>query len=366
VLSQENLKQTPLKESHLKLNARLVPFGGWEMPLQYEGILAEHNQTRNSAAMFDISHMGEFVIEGDCIESGLDSIVTPEINDMPEKSCRYGAMLNEQGGIIDDLIVFRINAEQWMIVVNGATTETDASHFEKHITNKGRFTDISKQIGKIDVQGPLSREVLSSMVDNIKKLDYYTFDEFNVLGEDVIVSRTGYTGELGYEIYFPWDKIEELWNEILKCDKVKPAGLGARDILRLEMGYSLYGHELNDTITPLEAGLMRFIDLNKNFLGKEALEKQKAQGPKKKIASFMSNSRRSPRQGHKIFSRDEKEIGLVTSGTFSPSLGCGIGMGYVDTQSIPQEGTIFLGEGKNRFEAKTSKRPFYTNGSLKN
>ncbi len=263
MLTQEKLQKTPLYEEHVRLGARMVSFGGWDMPVQYEGILQEHAATRQAVAIFDISHMGEFIVEGDCVESGLDSLVTMSLVDLPVGACRYGCLLNENAGIMDDLIIFRIAEGKWFIVVNSETTQKDAAHFQKYLTERAVFQDVSLQIGKIDVQGQRSRKVLETFIADIGKLDYYTFDYFDLLGENVLVSRTGYTGELGYEIYYPWDKTKNVWKALLKCDEVTPAGLGARDILRLEMGYSLYGHELSEDISPLEAGLARFVHFDK-------------------------------------------------------------------------------------------------------
>lgn len=359
------LKRTSLYNEHLKLNAKIVPFGGWEMPLQYDGILAEYNETRNRLTVFDISHMGEFIVEGDAVLSGLDKIVTPSIAAMPIGSCRYGAMLNESGGVLDDLIVFRIQEKEWMIVVNGATIEKDTGHFQKHITDKGSFKDISDETGKLDIQGPDSREVLISLVEGIEKLDYYTFDKFEVLGKNVIVSRTGYTGELGYEIYFPSENLPDLWNEILKRG-VKPAGLGARDVLRIEMCYSLYGHELGEKISPIESGLSRFIDWEKDFIGKESLLLQKSSGARRKIACIVSETRRSPRAGNTIYADTGEEIGVVTSGTFSPGLERGIGLGFVAEKYFSIGKKLFIGDGKNKLEAEIVGRPIYKKGSLKN
>ncbi len=358
------LKKTPLYEEHCALNARLVPFGGWDMPVQYEGILAEYQQTRNGVSIFDISHMGEFIIEGNCVHCGLDRLLTMNIVDMPVKSCRYGALLNEQGGIIDDLIIFRMEKERWFLVVNGVTTEKDARHIQKHLTKNTIFQDVTLKTGKLDVQGPLSRDVLNSLVKGIEKLDYYTFDFFDLLGENVLISRTGYTGELGYEIYFPWDKTKELWIELMKNKSVKPAGLGARDVLRLEMGYSLYGHELKEDISPLEAGLNHFVDFEKNFIGKDVLLKQKVEGVKQKIMGIISDTRRSPREKYKIYSGEE-EIGIVTSGTFSPALNAGIGLGFIKTDAARQGKKIFFGDEKNKISATISPRFFYKKGSLK-
>jgi len=358
-------KQTPLYQEHLHCKARMVPFAGWSMPVQYEGILAEYEQTRKGVSVFDTSHMGEFTIAGKARESGLDRIVTQRIVDLPLNTCRYGMMLNSQGGIIDDLIVYRVAEEQWMIVVNAADIEQKAEYFKKNLTVAAKFKNISQQTGKLDIQGPLSRQVLAELVPMIDQLEYFSFNEFDLLGHRVIISRTGYTGELGYEIYFPWDELIVLWKKLLANKMVKPAGLGARDVLRLEMGYSLYGQDLDLTISPLEAGLNGFIDFEKDFIGKDALLAQKQSGVKRKMVFFTSEGRQSPRHHYKIFT-ENAPIGVVTSGTFSPSLRKGIGMGLVDRTIDLKEKKLSVGEQNNRMIVYLTQRPFYKNGSLRN
>lgn len=334
------------------------------MPLQYEGILAEYQNTRQKVSIFDISHMGEFIISGAAFESGLDRIVTQSLSDLPVKSSRYGMILNENGGVIDDLIVFRLEEEKWMVVVNAATMEKDAAHMLKHLAGADRFQNISAQTGKIDVQGPLSRDIMATFVKGLDRLEYFKFDTFDVLGEEVIVSRTGYTGELGYEIFYPWDKMQVLWQFLL--DKgARPAGLGVRDVLRLEMGYSLYGHELSEEISPLEAGLERFVSWDKDFIGSAALKTHKASGVKRQNVGLVARSRRSPRANHNIYSQDGQVIGKVTSGSFSPALNCGIGLGLIE-RSLYQKGMIVsFGEEGNSFPADVARPPFYKQGSLK-
>jgi aminomethyltransferase len=336
------------------------------MPLQYEGIIAEWDHNRKTCSIFDCSHMGEFLIQGDAIESGLDRIVTQRITDMALNTCRYGAMLNAQGGVIDDLIVYRKASDQWMIVVNASNIEKNAKHFKEQLTSKATFKDISFQTAKLDLQGPLSREILKKLVSDIGKLEYYTFDEFILLGQKCLISRTGYTGELGYEIYCPWEKAKELWQTILKNDKVRPTGLGVRDVLRIEMCYSLYGHELNEDILPFEAGLDHFTDFEKDFIGKDVLLKQKNQGIRRRMACFTSDSRRSPRAGHKIYNVTGDLIGEVTSGTFSPALQVGIGLGFLEPSQWGVGQKISFGDEKSKAAAVIIKRPFYKNGSLKN
>ena len=363
---QTNLRQTPLYLEHAKLKARMVPFAGWDMPVQYVSIISEYEHTRNAASLFDTCHMGEFLVEGDARRSGLDKIVTQALADMPVKTCRYGLLLNESGGVLDDLIVFRLEKEKWMIVVNGGTIEKDYQQFEAHVNSESLLKNISFETGKLDLQGPLARDVLRDFIPSVTKLKFYEFDYFSLLGETALVSRTGYTGELGYEIYFPWNRTAELWQALLKNPAVKPAGLGARDVLRLEMGYHLYGQDLDETISPLEAGLSRFIDFEKDFIGRKALLEEKNIGAQRDMIYFVSENRRSPRHHHKIFTEDLREIGIVTSGTFSPSLARGIGIALVDRISFAKREKIFFGEKEERFAARVVKRPFYKKGSLKN
>lgn len=365
MLTEEKLKRTPLYEEHVALGAKMVPFGGWEMPVQYEGILSEYEKTRQAVTVFDISHMGEFVVEGDLVESGLDKIVTMRLSDLPIKSSRYGAILNEQGGVLDDLIVFREEEKKWFIVVNASTIDKDAKHFQKHLTSKAKFRDVSSQIGKLDIQGPKSRELMQKYVPDIGKLEYYRFDYFKLLGEKVLISRTGYTGELGYEVFYPWEKTKDLWRELVYQAKVTPAGLGARDVLRLEMGYSLYGHELNENISVLESGLGKFIDFEKDFIGKNALLNQQKHGMKRKIVGIESENRKSPRQDQKVFLDSGKEIGIITSGTFAPAVNKGIGLALVDIDSAEVGKNIYFGDDKNKSPARITSKVFCKNSSLK-
>lgn len=367
-----DLKRTPLYANHIKLNAKMVGFGGWEMPIQYEGILAEHQQTRQSATIFDTCHMGEFVIKGDATQTGLDRLVSMKIIDMPVNSCRYGLLLNERGTALDDLIVFRVAKEEWFIVVNGATTDKDAEHFRNNLKQRSSFEDISTKTGKIDVQGPKSREVLAELGFDVDAMEYYHFNHFEWKGHSLLISRTGYTGELGYEIYCPWELTPQILELLLKpacrqagSQRVKPAGLGARDILRLEVGYPLYGHELSEEVTPLEAGLKRFVDFEKDFIGKEALLKQQAAGVAKSLIGLISENRRAPRQDQSIYTEDERMIGAVTSGTFSPMLQKGIALAFVEKTSAVAGQKIYFGDDKSKNFAMISPKMFYKQGSLK-
>ncbi|MDD5096965.1 MAG: glycine cleavage system aminomethyltransferase GcvT [Candidatus Omnitrophica bacterium] len=358
------LFSTPLFEQHKKSGAKLAPFGGWLMPIQYTGIIQEHNWTRNFAGLFDICHMGEFMLQADLAKSNFNDLVTINLKDMPLKACRYGFMLNAQGGIIDDLLVYRIDQAEWMIVVNAATTAGDFAYLKKHLTGATRFENVSASLGKLDLQGPLAGAVLTELAGaDITALQYYTFGYFNLLDEEIIISRTGYTGELGYELYMPNNKIAQLWQKILNDERVKPIGLGARDTLRLEIGYSLYGQDIDDKTTPIEAGLKYFISWDKEFVGKAVLLKQNQDGPSRRMVCFIADSRRSPRHNYRILHKGE-DIGVVTSGSFSPSLGFGIGMGYVGRQ-IPLGDEIILKDAAISITAKVVNKPFYKNGTVK-
>jgi aminomethyltransferase len=312
-------------------------------------------------SIFDCSHMGEFMIKGDAKASGLDAIVTQAIVDMPLNTCRYGAMLNGGGGIIDDLIVYRKGPQDWMIVVNAANIEKNAAHFRKHLNSNAQFEDASFKTAKLDLQGPQSRDVLKVIAPGIENLAYYTFGQFHIKGIPCLISRTGYTGELGFEIYCPWEKCKEIWKTCFENATVKPTGLGVRDVLRVEMCYSLYGHELDETISPLEAGLDKFLDGNKDFIGRGSVTAP----PKRVIGYFVSTSRKSPRAGNRIFDAEGHDIGVVTSGTFSPALQAGIGIGFMSRHSKDAGLTIFFGDEKSKAAAVVAKRPFYKNGSLK-
>jgi len=356
------LQKTPLYADHIALGAKMAPFGGWLMPIQYEGILAEHFHTRKAVSVFDICHMGEFILDTDDSFSGLDRIVTQNISSMPVGSCRYGFMLNDKGGVIDDLIVYRLKDSSWMLVVNAATIAGDEANIRKNLTGRYQFNNVSSITGKLDVQGPLSLETLKPIAGNkIEKLGYYTFTEFDLFGSNAIISRTGYTGELGYEIYGPNENIAKLWSLLLKDPRVKPAGLGARDTLRLEMGYPLYGQDIDLVHTPVAAGLDKFVDLSKDFIGKDALLAEKKSGPKEHLIYFKADSRRSPRHGFGIYS-GQNRIGTVTSGSFSPSLGVGIGIGYV-SGNYPIGTSLMVKEATTEIPVVIVDKPFYKRSS---
>ena len=361
----ETLKNTPLLARHQSLKALLAPFGGWNMPIQYEGIIAEHRWCREKASLFDICHMGEFLFKGDFAASGLEDVFTFSVKAIPVGRSRYGFLLNESGGIIDDLIVFRLAEDEAMIVVNAATIANDFAVIRSRLKPGGVFSDISAATGKLDLQGPLSREVLvEAFGGEIEKIPYFKFIRMNILGTDAIVSRTGYTGELGFEIYGENDMIVECWRRLLADERVKPAGLGARDVLRLEMGYSLYGSDIDETTNPLEAGLGQFVDFGKDFIGRAALVRLREKGPARIKVAFRVNSRRSPRHHYRII-HNGLDVGHVTSGVFSPALGCGIGLGYVEPESAAPGTVLTISHDTTTMEAVVTELPFYKGGSLR-
>lgn len=360
----EILRRTPLYSRHRGLNAQMSPFGGWDMPIQYGGIIAEHGWCREKAALFDICHMGEFLFEGDVGGDGLEDLFTFSVKTIPPGRSRYGFLLNDQGGVIDDLIVFRLAENRAMIVVNAATIANDFSVITDRLRS-GSFTDITDETGKLDLQGPLSRRIMMDCFgEQIERIPYFTFVSMSLLGCEALVSRTGYTGELGYEIFLPAGKVAELWDLLLRDERVRPAGLGARDLLRLEMGYSLYGHDIDETTTPLEAGLELFVKFDKEFVGKQSLLRQKEQGLRRMKVAFQVDGRRSPRQHYDILC-DGEQVGSVTSGAYSPVLGCGIGIGLVRPEAAGIGTRLTICHERVSMEARVCELPFFRGGSLR-
>ena len=360
----EDLKSTPLVHEHQRLKALMAPFGGWNMPIQYEGILAEHRWCREQAALFDICHMGEFRFKGDFVAGGLEDVFTFSVSSIPVGRSRYGFLLNGNGGVIDDLIVFRLAEDEVMIVVNAATIGKDFAAILERLSG-GEFRDISTETAKLDLQGPLSRDVLMKALDpEIGGIPYFRFIRTEVLGVPAIVSRTGYTGELGYEIFLPAGKVQDLWDLLLADERVKPAGLGARDVLRLEVGYSLYGSDIDEATTPLEAGLTAFVNFDKKFVGRDALLRQQREGLPRVKAAFQVNSRRSPRHHYEICFEGDA-VGTVSSGVFSPMLGCGVGIGFVKPEVAVIGAPLTIRHENVSMEATVVELPFYKGGSLR-
>jgi len=354
------LKKTPLYDRHLAAGARIVPFAGWSMPLQYTGIIAEHLHARTKAGLFDICHMGEIFLRGPGAAEEINSLITCRVDDMPSGRCRYGFLLNETGGIIDDLIVFRISPEEFMLVVNGACREKDLAWIEAHVSGRVTVADESDKTAKLDIQGPSSGAVLATLLphETLEDIKRYRFINTQIDGIRVLLSRTGYTGELGYELFFPAEDAIQLWDALIKIDGVKPIGLGARDTLRLEMGYSLYGNDIDEKHTPPEANLAKFVFMEKDFIGKEAILKQSREGTPRVLTAFVCEARRSARRHFAVLAKG-KTVGEVTSGAFSPCLEKGIGLCYID-KDLSGEGTaVTLTDGKTEIEAVIHGIPVY-------
>lgn len=301
---------------------------------------------------------------GDFATSGLEELFTFSVAGIPLGRSRYGFILNERGGIIDDLIVFRLGENEVMIVTNASTIDKDRAAISAGLKG-GELRDISAVTGKLDLQGPLSRDILvEAFGPEIAAIPYFKSIRMRLLDVEAIVSRTGYTGELGYEIFIPSDKVVELWRLLLADERVKPAGLGARDLLRLEMGYSLYGSDIDDETTPLEAGLSAFVNFDKAFVGRDALLRQQREGLNRVRTAFRVASRRSPRHHYEIW-REGAQSGTVTSGAFSPMLGCGIGIGLVRPEAAVTGTPLTIRHGNVSMEATVCDLPFYREGSLR-
>jgi len=328
------MKRTPFYEFHKNAGAKIVPFAGYEMPVLYAGIMEEHKAVRNTVGVFDVSHMGEFYAKGPNALSFLQSITINDVSKLTPGKAQYSAMCFDDGGIVDDLLIYMLAEQSYMIVVNASNIEKDWEWMKKHCPSGVMFENKSDDTALLAIQGPKSLETMQKLTTaNLSAIPYYHFVQGAVAGIEMIISRTGYTGELGFEIYFSNAHAEKIWNAIFDAGKefgIVPIGLGARDTLRLEMGYCLYGNDIDQTTNPIEANLGWITKLNKGeFVAKSILEKTKADGPKRKLVGMMLNEKAVPRHGYALLVNG-KNIGVVTSGTFSPSLEKGIAMGYVD------------------------------------
>ena len=365
-----DLLQTPLYGKHRQASAKMVAFAGWEMPLQYRGIISEHRHTRTHAGLFDVSHMGELMVEGTGAHSEVERLVTCRLDDLKDGRCRYCFLLNDRAGIIDDLIVFKITSEKLMLVVNAATTEKDAQWVRSQL-KESQLRDVSLETAKLDVQGPAADSVMYSLLPEAVDLRRFSFLEGSIGSTAVMVSRTGYTGESGFELFLPAEGAGELWDEILKHENVLPVGLGARDTLRLEKGYPLYGSDINETTSPVEADLERFVYREKDFIGKAALPAPG--GSQRVLTGFVCAGRRSARSGWRVcaaadaaatgvsaaIASSADEIGKVSSGAFSPSLERGIGLAYMARDSAVEGAGITLTDGKSHIKGRLKSPPFY-------
>jgi len=361
---KHNMKNTALSHVHEKLGAKMVPFAGYNMPVQYEGVKAEHETVRTGVGVFDVSHMGEFLLKG---EKALDLIQRISSNDaskMVDNQAQYSCMPNNDGGIVDDLIIYRKSETEYFLVVNASNIEKDWNWISSHNDFGVEMTNLSEDYSLLAIQGPKAAEAMQSLTHlDLENIKYYTFDEGTFAGVDnVIVSATGYTGSGGFEVYIKNEDAEKVWDAVFEAGKdwgIKPIGLAARDTLRLEMGYCLYGNDIDDTTSPLEAGLGWITKFTKDFVNSEALKAQKEAGVSRKLVGFELVDRGIPRHDYLIVDADGNEIGKVTSGTMSPSTGKAIGLGYVPIELSKEGSEVYIQVRNKNLKAVVTKPPFY-------
>jgi aminomethyltransferase len=362
----QSLKRTTLYDTHAALGAKIVPFAGFEMPVQYpSGITAEHKSVREKAGLFDVSHMGEFIVRGPQAVEFVNHVTTNDVAALKPGQAQYSTILRENGTIVDDCLVYRAD-DRVLMVVNGSNIDKDFAHISRYVKDFDvTLDDISEKVALLALQGPDAARILQQHTDtDLSSIKYYEFVTGSVAGvEKVYISRTGYTGEDGFELYFPAERASDVWDALTKSGDVTPAGLGARDSLRLEMGMALYGNDLDDGTTPLEAGLGWLVKMKKgNFVGRDALAKQKEQGLERKLVGFTTTERSFPRHGYPVFAGG-KPSGEIRSGTLSPTLGIPIGTAYVPPEFAKEGSALEIEIRGKRIPATVVKMPFYKEGS---
>lgn len=328
------MKQTALSKTHKALGAKMVSFAGYNMPVQYEGVTIEHKTVRNAVGVFDVSHMGEYLIEGPNALALIQSVSSNDASKLTVGKAQYSCLPNDTGGIVDDLIIYKIKEETYLLVVNASNIDKDWIWIQSKNTMNASMRNVSADYALLAIQGPKAVVAMQSLTQhNLSSISFYNFIIADFAGIDhVIISATGYTGSGGFEIYCKNTEVEHIWNKVLDAGAkfgIKPIGLAARDTLRLEMGYCLYGNDIDDTTSPIEAGLGWITKFTKNFTNALALKAEKERGPRRKLVGFKLDNRGIPRQGYTIVDNNKNRIGNVTSGTMSPTLGVGIGLGYV-------------------------------------
>ncbi|MXN92356.1 glycine cleavage system aminomethyltransferase GcvT [Flavobacterium sp. Sd200] len=358
------MKNTALTHIHEALGAKMVPFAGYNMPVQYEGVNAEHETVRNGVGVFDVSHMGEFLISGPKALDLIQKVTTNDAATLTIGRAQYSCLPNLDGGIVDDLIVYKIKDEEYLLVVNASNIEKDWAWISSHNDMGATMRNLSDDYSLLAIQGPMAMEAMQSLTSvDLAAIKYYHFEVADFAGiEHVIISATGYTGSGGFEIYAKNSEIEQIWNKVFEAGAaydIKPIGLAARDTLRLEMGFCLYGNDINDSTSPLEAGLGWITKFNKNFVNSESLKLQKETGVTRKLVGFELTERGIPRHDYEITDAQGNVIGIVTSGTMAPSLNKGIGLGYVPAEYAAPGSEIFIRIRKNDVPATVVKLPFY-------
>ena len=358
------MKNTALLQKHLDANAKMVPFAGYNMPVQYEGVNAEHETVRNAVGVFDVSHMGEFVLRGPNALALIQKFASNDASVLVDGKAQYSCMPNGKGGIVDDLIIYRVNSEEYFIVVNASNIEKDWNWIRSLNDLGVEIENLSDQYSLLAIQGPKAAEAMQSLTSiDLSNMTYYTFQYGTFAGiENVMVSATGYTGSGGFEVYVKNEDANKLWDAVFTAGAdfgIKPIGLAARDTLRLEMGFCLYGNDINDTTSPIEAGLGWITKFTKDFTDSEFLAKQKEAGVTRKLVAFEMIDRGIPRHDYPILDAVGTVIGKVTSGTMSPSMKLAIGLGYVTVEHSKLESEIFIEIREKGVKAKVVKLPFY-------
>lgn len=358
------LKKTALHDKHVALGAKMVPFAGYNMPVRYTSDIEEHKTVRDGVGVFDVSHMGEFMVRGPQAELLIQLVTTNDISKVKIGQAQYSCMTNLEGGIVDDLIVYKMAEQEYMLVVNASNIEKDWNWISQFAKGDVQLENISDQLSLFAVQGPKAIEALQSLTDvKLDEIPFYHFVKGTFAGvPDVIISGTGYTGSGGFELYVPNASAEKVWDRIFEAGKsynIKPIGLGARDTLRLEMGYCLYGNDIDDTTSPLEARLGWITKFSKEFNNSENIKKQKEQGIERQLSAFKMVDKGIPRQGYELTDAEGNKIGVVTSGTMSPSLSQGIGMGYLKKEFSQPGAEVYVDVRGRKLKAEVVKLPFY-------
>ena len=358
------MKNTALNDIHVTLGAKMVPFAGYNMPVQYEGVNAEHETVRKDVGVFDVSHMGEFLITGENALALIQKVSSNDASKLIPGKAQYSCLPNATGGIVDDLIIYMIAEEKYLLVVNASNIEKDWNWISSQNSMGAEMKDLSEGYSLLAIQGPKAIEAMQSITSvDLAAIKFYTFEVADFAGIDnVIISATGYTGSGGFEIYCKNSEAEQIWKKVFEAGAdfgIKPIGLAARDTLRLEMGYCLYGNDISDTTSPLEAGLGWVTKFTKEFTNSENLAKQKEEGVKRKLIAFELVEKGIPRHDYIIADADGNEIGIVTSGTMSPSTKKAIGLGYVTVEFAKVDSEIYIQVRKKSIKAKVVKGPFY-------
>ncbi len=358
------MKHIPLRDIHEGLGAKMVDYAGFYMPVQYEGVTAEHHTVRNGVGVFDVSHMGEFLLTGENALMLIQKVCTNDASTIEVGKAQYSCFTNEEGGIIDDLIIYRIQEDEYLLVVNASNIDKDWAWLNKNNDVGATLNNLSDEYALLAIQGPKAVEAMQGLTSiKLSEIPYYSFRVGDFAGvDDVIISATGYTGSGGFEIYCKSDQIKQIWDRVFEAGAsfgIKPIGLAARDTLRLEKGFCLYGNDIDETTSPLEAGLGWITKFTKGFIGSDLLKKQKEEGIKRKLVGFELLERGIPRQGYEIADARGNIIGKVTSGTMAPSVEKGIGMGYVTPEFSKPDTELFIKIRNNNVKAKVVKTPFY-------